>query len=460
MNGRGSGPPRRQPVCLRRDSCPCASALFQTWDCSHGGPCQSYWLAHLSVRPVWSVRTSFNPLVYYTCWTTSLAERAVAVSPVPKRLPTHPPPRLLCDDDLMAYRFEYWWHGARFAMTLPLMLLAVVAASAQASSIRQEQPPPSFLWRISHDNLTISAPGCFFGSSGDIRHLVTKVEDCAPACVKNAQCTYFDWSSPNGGKCHLKGGPVVLSDADSSNIDGAVCGLLLPGSRDQGKDGGGDSAGRALALAGCFAGGAFAASAVAGLLVWRARRKRSANAFEKWGVQSSGDEPGAGSGELSPTDGDVKGNTKSFAVAPQPTPTLPAPCEASANQLVERKAAQSVGRLAVGAVQGVAARDVPERATAAKGTSYIESNTGMFTVWGRPSPAVSRVAEATVTEIPSQQLMVMGPPPSPPPGLWVTQDVEEWRARTGTQSVPPASSTCGSGSSGRPPVPPPVQTGG
>lgn len=349
----------------------------------------------------------------------------------------------------MAYRSRCSWRSASLAVTLPLVLQAATAAWAQAISIRQTEDVDAFLWEISIDNLTISAPRCYFGQAGDLVALVTKVEECAAECMGDARCTHFDWSSPSGGRCQLKGGPTTMARAGSTDVAGAMCGMVLPGSRDRCQDGGSGGVGRALALFGCFASGAAAAAAVAGLLGWRARRKRSTAAAGKRGGEGGGALVGGGTTELPSAGADGKGGYTSAAAPPQPTPAaMTAPRAVATAKVAEGAAAGGAAwpaaGAAVGSVGDVAALGVKGRAAAAGAPGNLVSNAGVVTVWAPPHPPGPRTADATGREVRPPQPVMLGSPPSLPPELWMTQDVEEWRARHVGLSVTPESTPSGS----------------
>lgn len=333
------------------------------------------------------------------------------------------------------------WRDGSLAFTVSLVLQAVTAVGARATSVRRTAE--AFRWEVSHDNLTISAPGCFFSSDGDYTNHVTEEEDCAATCIRDARCTHFDWSPPHRGRCQLKGGPIKLANAGSSDVEGAMCGVVLPGSRDRCQDSDSGWGGRALSLSGCFAGGAVAAAAVAGLIVWRARRKRSAAAAGNWGGEDGGAVAGAGATDPPPAVADEQGGNKSAAVAPQLTPAVPWPRAVAATMVTEGAAAASAAwptaRATVGGVEQVTMLGVQGRDAPAGGPGYFAPHAGVVTVWGPPHPTAPRIAEAPGREAGPRQRM-LSPPPSPPSELWITEDIEEWRARHSDRPVTPPES--------------------
>lgn len=271
----------------------------------------------------------------------------------------------------MAYLPWRPWRAATLTLTMALLLHALDAACAVPAATPQGQD--KILWKLTTDAVT--AVNCYFTSENDgiVATEILNLDGCVAACVNNLPCTHFDWTKEATGRCQLKTGAVALHDAHF-NIDLVrECGILLPGVRDR-RSGCWGRAGRAVALFGCFAGGAIAASAVAGLLTWKARRKRSARAAVAVnGAGGTGHGPAAAPAAHPPAGANVAADSPSAAAAAAPPPAsttgagAPSRATTMAAGMQAASAAVMAATAAVQAVQAAAAAEAGAGGGAAGG---------------------------------------------------------------------------------------------
>lgn len=100
------------------------------------------------------------------------------------------------------------------------VLLLVALAAVVSTAIEAK-----FSWRVSSD--AVWAHGCDFSSKNDIGWVTTSGAKCSSTCGLVRGCTHFVWSTFSGlPRCHLKRGRVTLSDAYSTTVKDAVCGIM------------------------------------------------------------------------------------------------------------------------------------------------------------------------------------------------------------------------------------------
>lgn len=324
------------------------------------------------------------------------------------------------------------------------------------------------------------ARGCAFWSDRDVIARIASEpsaagEDCVQECTREELCTHFFWDAGEEPVCYLMGGARTQSDAIPDTGRGS-CGLLIAGDGRGGSPEDGRAGSRASAVVGGLVGAAATAAAV-GVLIWQRKfvARAAGAAWRRGGGGGGGAVEAAGTSNSLPAGADDGSDGSLPAVAPLPTPgtaeteTMPAiaigdvvgeaPADAVARPVAEVPAGAGAEPVAdapapalavpvAEAPEGAAARpvsDAPAPAVAGPVVGTIGAAVA-GAQWTNPSATVARVRVEAAAEsahweprpfkssryfeyqggmAAGQVQSMVGPPPSLPPELWSTADVEE-----------------------------------
>lgn len=253
-------------------------------------------------------------------------------------------------------------------------------------------------------------------------------------CIRIVGCTHFDWVPSADAECILVSGGRTRQDARPDPVHRKTCGLLRADDR------GGS---HTPALIGGLVGAALLSAAVVGVLTWR-KKVVAQSAGAAWrGVRGgSGAVSDTGAPKPPPGCGDHDRDGPASAAALQQTA---AATETEAAAVIARGAAAeaqagSVAASVVGTARGGEGVGVARTDPAAVGMGH---HVGAVAD-GAPSvpplaatPTFFGPTRATDTAG-AQVASELGPPPSLPPELWSTSDMEELGRLTSGLSVPPS----------------------